>query len=70
MNGERFTGICMQFAGRMYETWGELTGDQLRAAAGRRAQIFGKVQQRSGVAKEESERQLKDFLLRNRNWHY
>jgi len=69
MNGERFAGICRQFAGRINETWGELTGDPLRAAAGRRAQIFGKAQQRSGTAKEESTRQLRDFLHRNRNWH-
>ena len=68
MNGEQIVGICRQFAGRMNETWGELTGDPLRAAAGRRAQIFGKSQQRSGIAKEESLRQLRDFLQRNRNW--
>ena len=70
MNGERFVGMCRQLAGRMNETWGELTGDPSRAAAGKRAQIFGKAQQRSGIAKEESERQLRDFLQRNRNWHY
>ncbi len=70
MNGERFAGICRQFAGRMNETWGELTGDPLRAAAGRRSQMFGKAQQRSGIAKEDSERQLRDFLHRNRNWHF
>ena len=69
MNGERFAGICRQFAGTMNETWGELTGDPLRVAAGRRAQIFGKVQQRSGIAREESRRQLRDFLHRNRNWY-
>ena len=70
MNGERFAGICRQFAGKMNETWGDLTGDPLRAAAGRRAQIFGKAQQRSGIAKEDSARQLRDFLNRNRNWHF
>ena len=70
MNGERFAGICLQFAGRMNETWGELTGDPLRAATGRRAQIFGKAQQRSGIAKEDSARQLRDFLIRNRDWYF
>ena len=70
MNGERFAGICRQFAGKMNETWGDLTGDPLRAAAGRRAQMFGKAQQRSGIAKEDSARQLRDFLNRNRNWHF
>lgn len=70
MNGEQFAGICRQLAGRMSETWGELTGDPLRAAAGRRAQIFGKAQQRSGIAKEDSARQLRDFLTRNRDWYF
>ncbi len=70
MNGERFAGICQQFAGRMNETWGELTADPLRAAAGRRAQVFGKARQRNGLAKEESSRQLRDFVHRNRNWYF
>ena len=70
MNGEQFAGICRQFAGRLNEAWGELTGDPLRSAAGRRDQIFGKAQQRSGIAKEESARQLSDFLTRNRDWYF
>ncbi len=70
MNLEQFAGICRQVAGRMNETWGDLTGDPLRAAAGRRAQIFGKAQQRGGIAKEDSARQMSDFLHRNRNWHH
>ncbi len=70
MNGERFAGVCRQIAGRMNETWGELTGDPLRVAAGRRAQIVGKAQQRRGIANEESARQLRDFLHRNRNWRF
>lgn len=70
MNRERFEGICLQFAGRIGEAWGELTGDPVRAAAGRRAQMFGKARQRSGIAKEDSARQLRDFLTRNRDWYF
>ena len=70
MNGEQFAGVCRQFVGRMNETWGDLSGDPLRTAAGRRAQIFGKAQERSGIAKEDSARQLREFLHRNRNWHF
>ncbi|OGA59837.1 MAG: hypothetical protein A3G81_21000 [Betaproteobacteria bacterium RIFCSPLOWO2_12_FULL_65_14] len=69
MNRERFVGICRQFAGKMSEKWGDWTGDPLRAAAGRRMQAFARAQQRSGLAKEESARQLHDFLTRNRNWY-
>ena len=70
MNAERLVGICRQIAGRMNETWGELSGDPLRAAAGKRAQVFGRVQERSGIAREESARQLRDFLHRNRRWNF
>lgn len=69
MNRERYAGICQQFAGRISETWGELTGDPLRAAAGRRAQIYGKAHQRNAIAKAESNLQLRNFLHRNRNWY-
>ncbi|MDP1717716.1 MAG: hypothetical protein Q8L40_06535 [Burkholderiales bacterium] len=69
MNRDRFAGICQQLGGRLNEIRGELTNDPLRVAAGRRAQIFGKARQRSGVSKEESTHQLKDFLHRNRNWY-
>jgi uncharacterized protein YjbJ (UPF0337 family) len=68
MNRERFAGICQQLGGRLNEIRGELTSDPRRAAAGRRAQIFVKARQQSGVSKEESMHQLKDFLHRNRNW--
>lgn len=70
MNGERFAGICLQFAGRMNQALGDLTGDWLRATAGRRDQIIGKAQQASGMAQEAAARQLRDFQHRNRNWYF
>lgn len=70
MNYERFTGICKQAAGRINEVWGELAGDPQRAADGRRAQIAGIAQQRKGRFKEEAAHQLREFLLRNRHWHF
>ena len=70
MNGEQFAGICRQWAGQLSEMWGELSGDPLRAAAGRRAQVFGRAQQRNGIAKEDSARQMRDFMNRNRDWYF
>ena len=69
MNSERWAGICRQFAARMNETWGDLTGDPRRVAAARLVQIIAKNQQRSAIASEESARQMRDFLYRNRNWN-
>jgi len=68
MNWDRFAGLCRHCAESMNEALGELTRDPLRVADGRRGQIMAKNQQRNGIEKEESARQLTDFLQRNRNW--
>ncbi len=70
MNTEQFAGICRQFAGRLNEVWGELTGDSLRAATGRRDQIVGKARQLSAIVNEQSARQLREFLHYHRNWYF
>ena len=69
MNSEQLAGVCRQFTARMNETWGELTGDPQRVDAGKRGQISAKNQRRSGIESEQSKRQMRDFLQRNRNWH-
>lgn len=68
MNWQRFAGICRQFTESINEALGELTRDPLRAEEGRRGQMVGEIQQRNGIANEESARQMKEFLHRNRNW--
>ena len=68
MNRESFGGILRQFAGKMNEARGELTGDYFRSAAGRQAQIAGKVQQCRSADREASEQQLQSFLRGHRDW--
>lgn len=70
MNMEQAAGIYAQVAGRLNQAWGDLAGNPMRAADGRRQQIAGKLQQRKGDAKQEYARQLRDFLQRNRNWRF
>ena len=70
MNIERFKGICLHAAGRLNESFGELTRDPYRITKGRRTRIDAIARQRVGFDKEQSERQLRDFLQRNRNWHF
>jgi uncharacterized protein YjbJ (UPF0337 family) len=70
MNRERFAGICRQAAGGMIEILGELRGKSLQAATGRRDRLLGKAQQARGLARDESARQLENFLQRNRNWQF
>jgi uncharacterized protein YjbJ (UPF0337 family) len=68
MGRDRLAGICVQFRGRLKEHWGILSADPMIAAAGRRDRIAGRIQEQRGSAKERTERELKDFFARNRNW--
>jgi uncharacterized protein YjbJ (UPF0337 family) len=62
MNWEQVEGNWKQFKGKVKERWGIFTDDDLDVIRGRRDQLAGKLQERYGIAKEEAERQIKDFL--------
>ena len=69
MNRDRLAGSWKQFSGNVKEQWGRFTHDPRCESAGRRDQLAGRVQERYGISKEKAARQLKDFLVRNRNWN-
>ena len=68
MNRDRLAGNWKRCGGLLREQWGRLSGDQSAVDAGKRDQLAGKVQVRHGVSKDETERQVRDFMYRNRNW--
>jgi uncharacterized protein YjbJ (UPF0337 family) len=68
MNRDRWLGIWKQFMGRNKERWGTLSDDPFAIDAGVRDQLLGRVQEQRGAAKEEADRQLTDFMKRNRSW--
>ncbi len=68
MNRDRLEGKWKQFSGSVREQWGRLAHDQLSVVAGKHNQLAGRIQERYGIYKEEGERQLREFLLRNRVW--
>ena len=68
MNRDRLAGIWKQFSGKAKEQWGTLAGDPFAIDASVRDQLLGKIQEQRGAAKEEADRQLTDFIKRNRNW--
>ncbi len=68
MNRDRVEGNWKQFSGNLREQWSKLLGDESGVAAGRRDQLAGSIQLRHGISKDESARQLRDFLDRNRDW--
>jgi uncharacterized protein YjbJ (UPF0337 family) len=61
MNHDRIQGRWKQIKGKVKEQWGKLTDDDLDIIAGRREQLLGRIQQRHGVAKDEAERQVRDW---------
>jgi uncharacterized protein YjbJ (UPF0337 family) len=54
--------------GKVKEQWGKLTDDDMTQLEGNSEQLAGKIQERYGVARDEAERQVKEFRTRN-NWH-
>jgi uncharacterized protein YjbJ (UPF0337 family) len=65
MNNDQFRGQWKQIKGKLKERWGKLTDDDLDVIAGRRDQLLGRIQERHGIAKQEADRQVKDFEQRN-----
>ena len=65
MNKDQAAGQWKQLKGKVKEQWGKLTDDDLTVLEGDLDQLTGRVQERYGVAKEEAERQVRDFQIRN-----
>jgi uncharacterized protein YjbJ (UPF0337 family) len=64
MNWDQIKGNWMQFKGRVRETWGDLTDDDVARIEGNQEQLVGRIQERYGIAKEEAERQVDDWMRR------
>jgi uncharacterized protein YjbJ (UPF0337 family) len=61
MNWDIIQGKWKEIKGQAKEKWGKLTDDDLDMIEGKRDQLVGRVQQKYGVAKDEAERQVKQF---------
>lgn len=68
MDSDRAAGMWKQIEGKVKQQWGKLTDDDLQQLEGHSEQLAGKLQERYGLAKEEAERQAKEFRQRN-NWN-
>ncbi|MDO8432489.1 MAG: CsbD family protein [Candidatus Binatus sp.] len=62
MNWDRIEGNWKQFNGKITQQWGKLTNDDLDVIAGKRTELAGRLQTRYGVAKDEAERQIDNWL--------
>ncbi len=61
MNSDELKGKWKQLQGSAKEKWGKLTDDELTEIEGDQDKLAGKIQEKYGVAREEAERQIKEW---------
>ena len=67
MNKDIAGGNFKQMKGKIKQQWGKLTDDEIDQMEGNAEILAGKLQERYGLAKEDAEKQARDFRTRN-NW--
>ncbi len=67
MNWDRIEGSWKTVLGQAKSQWGKLTDDDRTIVAGQRDQLFGKLQERYGVAKDDAENQIAELQRRTTN---
>ena len=63
---EQIAGKWKQFSGQVKKKWGSLTDDELMQVNGRRDVLVAKIQERYGVAKEEANKQIDEWISKLR----
>jgi uncharacterized protein YjbJ (UPF0337 family) len=62
MNWDRIEGDWKQFKGKVQQQWGKLTDDDIDIIEGNRTELLGVIQKRYGLAKDEAERQVDNWM--------
>lgn len=63
MNEDIFEGQWKQIKGRIKQSWGVLTDDDVEQISGKKEVLLGKLQEKYGYSRMEAQRELDDFLL-------
>jgi len=66
MNWDQIEGNWKKVKGDIKERWGLLTDDDLDMIQGRRDQLLGELQRKYGIARDEAESEVEDFLKNDR----
>lgn len=62
MNWDQIEGSWKQLRGHAKEKWGKLTDDDLDVIAGKKDQLVGKLQQHYGMAREDADRSIREWM--------
>lgn len=60
MNKLEIKGDWNIISGKLKQKWAKLTDDDLQYAEGKKDELLGRIQKRTGVAREEIEEAIKD----------
>ena len=69
MNSDQMKGKWKQLKGSVRERWGKLTDDDIDVINGQNEQLVGKIQEKYGIAKDEAQRQVDDWMRANQQAH-
>lgn len=61
MNEDVIKGKWEQVKGDVQRRWGKLTNDDLDKIDGERTKLLGRIQESYGIAKDEAEKQVKEW---------
>ena len=62
MNNDIIQGNWTELKGKVQKQWGKLTNDDLAVVEGSQTELAGIVQKRYGIAKDEADKQVKEFM--------
>lgn len=62
MNTDILSGQWKQIRGKVQQTWGDLTNDDLDRINGKRTELEGVLQERYGYSKDQVSREVDNFL--------
>jgi len=69
MNSDQMKGKWKQLKGSVRERWGKLTDDDIDIINGQNEQLVGKIQEKYGIAKDEAQRQVDDWMRADQQAH-
>ena len=69
MNPDELKEKWNQIKSRLREKWAKLTDDDWTQLQGDKEKLVGKIQERYGVAKEQAEKELRDFFNKDKDHH-